>query len=105
MILAIIVFLLVVDGRHPGLECSCSSRSLLGVANAVDMPVRQSFGIEMVGREDLTNAVALDSAMFNGARVIGPGHRRPRQSRTGGHRAGVLCSTPLASSRSSSPCC
>ena len=36
------------------------------------MPVRQSFGIEMVGREDLTNAVALNSAMFNGARVIGP---------------------------------
>jgi MFS family permease len=45
---------------------------LLGCANAVDMPVRQSFAVEMVGREDIGNAVALNSAMFNGARVIGP---------------------------------
>lgn len=45
---------------------------LLGVANAVDMPVRQSFVIEMVGREDVANAVALNSAMFNGTRVLGP---------------------------------
>ena len=36
------------------------------------MPVRQAFSIEMVGREDIGNAVALNSAMFNGARVIGP---------------------------------
>ena len=40
--------------------------------NAVDMPVRQSFAVEMVGREDIGNAVALNSAMFNGARIIGP---------------------------------
>ncbi len=46
--------------------------TLLGIANAVDMPVRQSFAIELVGREDVGNAVALNSAMFNGARVIGP---------------------------------
>ena len=45
---------------------------LLGIANAVDMPVRQSFAIELVGREDVGNAVALNSAMFNGARVVGP---------------------------------
>ena len=45
---------------------------LLGIANAVDMPVRQAFSIEMVGREDVGNAVALNSAMFNGARVVGP---------------------------------
>ena len=36
------------------------------------MPVRQAFSIELVGREDVGNAVALNSAMFNGARVIGP---------------------------------
>ena len=36
------------------------------------MPVRQSFAVEMVGREDIGNAVALNSAMFNGARIIGP---------------------------------
>jgi MFS family permease len=45
---------------------------MLGVANAVDMPVRQSFSVEMVGREGVGNAVALNSAMFNGARVVGP---------------------------------
>jgi MFS family permease len=44
----------------------------LGCANALDMPVRQSFAIEMVGSRDVGNAVALNSAMFNGARVVGP---------------------------------
>ncbi len=44
----------------------------IGTVNAVDMPVRQSFAVEMVGREDIGNAVALNSAMFNSARVIGP---------------------------------
>lgn len=45
---------------------------LLGTVNAFDAPTRQSFVIEMVGREDLTNAIALNSAMFNSARIIGP---------------------------------
>ena len=45
---------------------------LLGIANAIDMPVRQSFAVELVGREDVGPAVALNSAMFNGARVVGP---------------------------------
>ena len=45
---------------------------LLGCANAVDMPVRQAFAIEMVGPRDVGNAVAINSAMFNGARVVGP---------------------------------
>ncbi len=45
---------------------------LLGVSNAVDMPTRQAFAVEMVGRDDVPNAVALNSAMFNGARIIGP---------------------------------
>jgi MFS family permease len=43
-----------------------------GVANTVDMPTRQSFVAEMVGRGALRSAIALNSAMFNGARVIGP---------------------------------
>lgn len=46
--------------------------ALLGVVNAFDIPARQSFLIEMVGREDLMNAIALNSSMFNGARIIGP---------------------------------
>ena len=45
---------------------------LLGCTNAVDMPVRQSFSIEMVGPRDVGNAVSINSAMFNGARVVGP---------------------------------
>jgi len=45
---------------------------LLGIRNAVDLPTRQAFSVEMVGRQDVGNAVALNSAMFNGARVIGP---------------------------------
>jgi MFS family permease len=45
----------------------------LGIVNAFDMPTRQSFVIEMVERkEDLNNAIALNSAMFNGARLVGP---------------------------------
>ncbi|HWZ82180.1 MAG TPA: MFS transporter [Terriglobales bacterium] len=46
--------------------------ALLGVVNAFDIPGRQSFLIDMVGREDLMNAIALNSSIFNGARVIGP---------------------------------
>ena len=45
---------------------------ILGIVNAVDMPTRQSFVVEMVGRDDVANAVALNSAVFNGARIIGP---------------------------------
>jgi MFS family permease len=46
--------------------------ALLGVVNAVDMPVRQAFTVELVGKEDLMNAIALNSSLFNGARVLGP---------------------------------
>jgi MFS family permease len=45
---------------------------LLGIVNAVDMPARQSFVVEMVGPENVANAIALNSAVFNGARVVGP---------------------------------
>ncbi len=44
----------------------------LGVISAVDMPVRQAFVVEMVGRDELTNAVAINSTTFNSARIIGP---------------------------------
>jgi MFS family permease len=46
--------------------------ALLGFVNAFDIPARQAFLVEMVGREDLMNAIALNSSMFNGARVVGP---------------------------------
>ncbi len=44
----------------------------LGVVNAFDIPARQAFLVHMVGREDLLNAIALNSSMFNAARVVGP---------------------------------
>jgi MFS family permease len=43
-----------------------------GSINAVDVPARQSFVIEMVGRDDLLNAIALNSTIFNGSAVVGP---------------------------------
>jgi MFS family permease len=46
--------------------------SLGGVAVAFDMPARQSFVVEIASREDLMNAISLNSAMFNGARIVGP---------------------------------
>lgn len=44
----------------------------VGVVNAFDIPVRQAFNVDMVGREDLPSAIALNSSAFNGARVAGP---------------------------------
>ena len=45
---------------------------LLGIASAIDAPVRQSFVADLVGRADLPNAVSLNSANFNVGRLIGP---------------------------------
>jgi len=45
---------------------------LLGLNNTLDMPTRQAFNIEIVGKEDLMNAVALNSTTFNMARIVGP---------------------------------
>jgi MFS family permease len=45
---------------------------LAGIANAFDVPIRQAFLVQMVGKEDLPNAIALNSSIFNGARVVGP---------------------------------
>src|SRR5436305_2194636 len=47
--------------------------ALLGLTNSIDMPTRQAFVVEMVGREDLPNAIALNSSLFNMARIVGPG--------------------------------
>jgi MFS family permease len=46
--------------------------ALLGTTNAIDMPTRQAFAVEMVGREDVTNAVGLNAAVFNASRIVGP---------------------------------
>ncbi|HKV46496.1 MAG TPA: MFS transporter [Candidatus Acidoferrales bacterium] len=46
--------------------------ALMGCVNAFDIPARQAFLVDMVGRGDLMNAIALNSSMFNGARIVGP---------------------------------
>ena len=46
--------------------------TIYGLANTLDIPARQAFVAEMVGKESLVSAIALNSAVFNGARVVGP---------------------------------
>lgn len=71
MVLAGILAGLTLSGRVKVWEVILLA-ALMGVVNAFDIPARQAFLVEMVGREDLMNAIALNSSMFNGARVIGP---------------------------------
>ena len=67
LILAVDVILGTVQWWHVGILAF-----LLGTANSFDAPARQAFVVEMVGRSDLMNAIALNSALFNSARIIGP---------------------------------
>jgi MFS family permease len=66
-ILALITYLDVVKYEHIILLAF-----LLGIANAMDMPARQAIYTDLVERNDLLNAIALNSSVFNGARIIGP---------------------------------
>jgi predicted MFS family arabinose efflux permease len=50
----------------------CGLALVWGIANTVDLPVRQAFVVELAGRADVTSAVALNSAAFNVARIVGP---------------------------------
>ncbi len=47
--------------------------TIVGFINTIDNPARQSFIIDLVGKEDLMNAISLNSSIFNAARIIGPG--------------------------------
>lgn len=71
MLLAFVLAVLTLSNRITVAEIFVLA-ALLGVVNAFDIPGRQSFLVDMVGKEDLMNAIALNSSMFNGARVIGP---------------------------------
>src|SRR5215472_11495103 len=71
MTLAFILAALTLTGRIKIWEVILLA-TLLGTVNAFDVPGRQSFLIEMVVREYLLNAIALNSSMFNGARLVGP---------------------------------
>jgi MFS family permease len=72
MLQATILWILVATG-HVQIWEVLALASLLGLTNSIDMPTRQAFVAEMVGREDLPNAIALNSSLFNMARVVGPG--------------------------------
>ena len=71
MVLAFILAVLTFTGLVQVWEIIVLA-ALLGLINAFDGPGRQAFVVEMVGREDLPNAIAINSMMFNGARVVGP---------------------------------
>jgi MFS family permease len=71
MILAFILAALTLTGRIHEWHIIVLA-AILGVVNAFDMPARQAFIVQMVERDDLMNAIALNSSMFNGARVVGP---------------------------------
>jgi MFS family permease len=71
MLLAFILAVLTLSGKVQVWHVFLLA-SLLGVVNAFDIPGRQSFLVDMVGKDHLMNAIALNSSMFNGARVIGP---------------------------------
>jgi MFS family permease len=66
-VLAILALTETVQVWHLFVIAAC-----FGIANAFDIPTRQSFVVDMVGKEDLLNAIALNSSMFNGARIVGP---------------------------------
>jgi MFS family permease len=68
---ALILGLLVIT-KHVAMEQIYVLAFLLGVFAAIDAPIRQSFNIEIVGRDDLTNAMSLNSANFHFGRLVGP---------------------------------
>jgi MFS family permease len=71
MVLALILAVLTLTG-HVRIWHLFVLSAMLGVVNAFDIPARQAFFQEMVGRADLINAIALNSSMFNSARIVGP---------------------------------
>ncbi|HEV7920206.1 MAG TPA: MFS transporter [Thermoanaerobaculia bacterium] len=66
-ILAALTLMNVIREWHIFVLATC-----LGIVNAFDLPARQAFLVQMVDREDFINAIALNSSMFNGARIVGP---------------------------------
>ena len=71
MVLALVLFGLTITGEVTVWHVIVLAAAL-GLVNAIDTPTRQSFAIEMVGKNDVANAVALNVSTFNTARVLGP---------------------------------
>jgi MFS family permease len=72
MMLQAIALALLVWGGHVRYWHVAVLAALYGLSRAVEIPARQSYVTDLVGRGDLANAVALNSLVFNGARVVGP---------------------------------
>ena len=71
LVLTLVLALLTLTG-HVHIWHIVTTSVLLGVVNAFDIPARQVFVAQTVDRPDLMNAIALNSSMFNGARIVGP---------------------------------
>ncbi len=71
LLAALVLALLTLLGAVAVWHVVCTAVAL-GIVNAVDIPTRQAFVPSLVGEEDLVNAIALNSTMFNGARIVGP---------------------------------
>lgn len=75
MVLAFVLAALMLSGNIQGWHGAwvvVAIAFMLGTVNAFDVPIRQAFLVQMVGKDDLPNAIALNSSIFNGARVVGP---------------------------------
>ncbi len=75
MVLAFVLAGMTLTGRVQGWRGAwvlVAIALLVGVVNAFDVPIRQAFLVQMVGKDDLPNAIALNSSIFNAARVVGP---------------------------------
>lgn len=71
LVLALLLWLLTWLGHIASWQLLAVSL-LAGLVNAIDLPARLAFVMDMVGRDDLPNAVALNSLLFNAARAVGP---------------------------------
>ena len=92
-LLAAVMSVLIVSG-HVTVPIVMVFAVLLGITNVFEIPTRQAFLVEMVGKEDLPNAVALQSSIFNMARALGPalaGLLLATLSRSGAAQGLALC--------------
>jgi MFS family permease len=73
MVVQALVLALLVRSGHVRYWHVALLATIYGLGRAIDIPARQAFITDLVGRPDLPNAVALNSVVFNGARIVGPG--------------------------------
>ncbi len=99
LLLAVVLGVLVLASGHITPWHLLAIAIAAGIVNAIDLPARLAFVIDLVGREDLPNAIALNSMLFNLARMVGPilsgvlfSLAGPRRKRARPRRACAFCS-------------